>query len=531
MSKKPHIIIFNPDEMRWDTMGHMGNMAAITPNLDEFAKKDAVSFSHAYCQNPVCVPSRCSFFTGIYPHTRGHRTMTYLLRPGEDTLFSELRAAGYYVWMNSRNDLLAGQIPGWAESHADEIFYGIDKNPPGPENPDLRGERGNKYFYSHFEGRLGLDEDGKNYSEDDAVVDAAIERILNPPSDKPVCLFLGLTYPHAPYMVEEPYYSAIDRTKLPPRVKLEESRGKSRIIHKIHEYAAMDAFSEADWDELRAVYLGMCMKVDAQFGKLIGALEKAGIYDDCAIFFLSDHGDWAGDFGLPEKAQNTFEDCLTRVPLLIKPPKGVDFEPGISDAITELVDFYATTLDFAGLKSSHTHFGRSLRETLKNHDLAVREFACCEGGRLPEEIHCDEYHDSPGGAQESFVYWPKLMAQADNEAHAKGIMMRSKRYKFVSRINGEDELYDMEKDPQERINLINKPELAPVIAQMQKDMLRWMQETSDIVPFEHDDRFTREVMLAKVRKIVPPERMEALVALLDKGVPFYPAIGRVMAGE
>ena len=65
---RPNIIIFNPDEMRWDTMSHMGNPAAVTPFLDEFARREAVSFRNAFCQNPVCVPSRCSFFTGLYPH-------------------------------------------------------------------------------------------------------------------------------------------------------------------------------------------------------------------------------------------------------------------------------------------------------------------------------------------------------------------------------------------------------------------------------------------------------------------------------
>ena len=94
MSKCPHIIIFNPDEMRADTIAHLGNPAAITPCLDEFSHQDAVSFSRAYCQNPVCVPSRCSFFTGLYPHTKGHRTMNYLLHPGEPSLFTAEQRAG-----------------------------------------------------------------------------------------------------------------------------------------------------------------------------------------------------------------------------------------------------------------------------------------------------------------------------------------------------------------------------------------------------------------------------------------------------
>ncbi len=58
--KKPHIIIFNPDQWRGDVMGHLGNPAAVTPNLDRLVEEEAVSFEQSYCQNPVCTPSRCS---------------------------------------------------------------------------------------------------------------------------------------------------------------------------------------------------------------------------------------------------------------------------------------------------------------------------------------------------------------------------------------------------------------------------------------------------------------------------------------
>ena len=79
--KRPNIIIFNPDQWRGDVLGHVGNPAAYTPNLDRFVEEDAVSFKNAFCQNPVSTPSRCSFMTGWYPHTRGHRTMHYMLHP------------------------------------------------------------------------------------------------------------------------------------------------------------------------------------------------------------------------------------------------------------------------------------------------------------------------------------------------------------------------------------------------------------------------------------------------------------------
>ena len=511
MQNRPNIIIFNPDEMRWDTMGHMGNPAAVTPCLDALARTEAVSFSNAFCQNPVCVPSRCSLFTGLYPHVRGHRTMSHLLRPGETTLFRELKEAGYHVWMNDRNDLCAGQYPGWVESHADEIFYPNGSvRAPGPVDPGRRGEQGGSYFYSHFEGQLKLDGNGRNYTHDDQTVDAAIARAQQwKEGDKPLCMFLGLLYPHTPYHVEEPYFSAIDRAKLPGRIRMEDCRGKSSMLHAIGSYNQMGALTEEEWDEIRAVYLGMCMKIDAQFGRLCEGLKAAGIYDDSAIFFFSDHGDFAGDYGLVEKAQSSFEDCLTRVPLLVKPPKGYDLIPGVREGICELVDFYATAMEMAGVIPSHTHFGRSLVPMLADQKAEIRDFACCEGGRLPQEWHCDEYHQANGRtSQPRDVYWPKKMAQKDDHTHAKATMIRNKRFKYISRITGEDELYDLETDPHETKNRIEDPALEPEKVKLQVSMLKWLQQTSDVVPFDFDNRFTEESLWNKVKNMVPPEYEE-----------------------
>ena len=510
--KKPHIIIFNPDEMRADSLYHLGNPAAITPNLDAFAANEAVSFSNAYCQNPVCVPSRCSFFTGLYPHTKGHRTMSYLLHPGETSLFSELKNAGYYVWMNTRNDLFAGQIKGWCEENANEIFYPETIDSPGPVNPNQRGEKGGKWYYSHFRGKLALDENGRNYNKDDADVDAAIERLTHPIDDRPMCVFMGLFYPHPAYCVEEPYFSAIDRNKLPPRIKLEGSSGKSKMTHAMHDLANLEGnLSEADWDELRATYLGMVMKVDDQFGRLISALKKEGIYDDCAIFVLSDHGDFTGDYGCVEKPQNDFEDCLIRVPFLVKPPKGIEYTPGISDSFIELVDFYATVMDFADVEPDHTHFGKSIRPILQQHDLPHREYVYCEGGRIPGEICADEYHSyGPRGSSEESDYWPKMISQTDDIKHEKGIMMRGKRFKYVSRILEDDELYDLLNDPEEKCNVIDNPEFAETVSKMRNTMLKWLEYTGDTVPLKLDSRFSAEMLFSNFKRNVDPECYDEL---------------------
>lgn len=506
-AKKPHIIIFNPDEMRKDSLQHMGcNPAAITPNFDQFAHQDAVSFSNAYCQNPVCVPSRCSFFTGLYPHTTGHRTMTYLLRPGETSLFKELKDSGYHVWMNNRNDLCAGQYPDWLEEHMDEIFYpGESGSSPRGVIPDIRGEAGGKYYYSHYEGQLMLDENGKNLNADDETVEAAIERIQKwKEGDKPLCMFLGLVYPHPPYQVEDPYFSAIDRNQLPKRIRFEDCHGKSDMLKSYHAYQNLDGLTEEEWNELRATYAGMCMKVDHQFGQLVDALKKAGIYDDCAIFVISDHGDFVGDYGMAEKAQSCFEDCLTNVPFLVKPPKDIPVDAGVSDTMVELVDFYATAMDFAGVEPTHEHFGRSLRSVVSDRTKKVREYAFCEGGRLPGETQCDEYHNEMGQvAREEDVYWPKKKAQADDHAHAKATMIRSEKYKYISRITGEDEFYDLQKDPYEMTNQIENQEYESIILNLKNQMLKWMQCTSDIVPFDYDRRMTETMLWNLVRNIVP----------------------------
>lgn len=123
---RPNIVIINPDQMRADALAHLGNPASKTPYLDKLSAKEGVSFRNAFCQNPVCVPSRCSFFTGLYPHVNGHRTMYHELHSHETSLLKELKDAGYYVWMNARNDFLAGQEDGIFDKHATETFYGGD---------------------------------------------------------------------------------------------------------------------------------------------------------------------------------------------------------------------------------------------------------------------------------------------------------------------------------------------------------------------------------------------------------------------
>ncbi len=472
--KRPNIIIFNPDEMRWNAMGHMGDPAAHTPNLDRFAKEDAVSFTHAYCQNPVCVPSRVSFLTGRYPHNDGHRTMRYLMREGERSLFQDLMEAGYHVWMNDRNDFCARQIPGLLASHASEIHK--KKKRPWPQFHYASP-------YSHY---IGVqDEPWDNDAED---TQAAAQRILDAPKDKPLCAFLGLANPHPPYAVEKKYYEMISPEKVPERIRAEETSGKSRMMEEIRKGSEID-LTEEQWKDMRRTYLAQCAKVDDLFGRIVEALKTAGIYEDTAIFVLSDHGDFAGDYDLPEKAQNCLEDVLTRVPLLIKPPKGCTVDPGQTDSLAELVDFYATVLDYADVEPKQDHFGRSLKPVIEDRSHEVRQYACCEGGRLPSEIQCDEFHaDGPEGTPKQSPYYARLKVQTEAEAHEKATMITDGRHKYIERLFGDCEFYDLEEDPGERINRYEAMKDDPVVIRLQRALLHWYQETCDTVPRNYDNR-------------------------------------------
>ena len=496
MGKQPHIVIFNPDQWRSDVMGHLGNPGAVTPFLDDAVQKDMVSFNSAFCQNTVCTPSRCCFMTGWYTHIHGHRTMFHMLRPHEPVLLKTLRENGYFVWWGGKNDLIPGQ-DGW-QGYCDVHYQPppADKMPKDPHaTTDWRGDPDGDNYYSFYGGRVDKG-DNEHYPDGDwANVLGAIEFIKNRPTDKPLCIYLPLTYPHPPYRVEEPYYSAIDRAKLPPRIPAPDDWDAAKLptlLKGIWQKQHLQTWTEDRWTELRATYYGMCARLDDQFRMLMGALRETGIYDDTAVFLFSDHGDFTGDYGLVEKTQNTFEDCLSRVPFVIKPPAWAPVKPRVSEALVELTDFSATVEALAGIEPKHTHFGRSLLPVIAGETDEHRDAVFCEGGRLHGETQCMEL-ESGQSEDATGLYYPRLYWQAkEGPEHTKAVMCRTKDYKYVRRLYDSDELFDLRNDPGEQHNLIDDPAMSGVLAQLKERLLTFYLETGDVVPHDTDRRdFTR----------------------------------------
>jgi arylsulfatase A-like enzyme len=495
-ARRPHILIFNPDQWRGDVLGHAGNPAAMTPNLDAMVARDAVSFRWAFCQNPVCTPSRCSFMTGWYPHVRGHRTMFHMLRPDEPCLLRTLKDEGYFVWWGGKNDLVPAQS-GYAPfcdvkySPAESDFrrWGHTRKPGLHGWTDWRGKPGSDTYYSFFAGRLETAGDSIYCDGDWAMVLGALDFIRHAPRDRPLCVYLPLTYPHPPYGVEEPWFSAIRRDSLPPRALPTDWVSKPSLLRGLRERFGMTGWTEERWTELRAAYYGMCARVDHQFGLIVSALRECGFYDDTAIFVFADHGDFAGDYGLVEKTQNTFEDCLTRVPFVVKPPAGVPVKPRVCDAMVELVDFPATVEALTGIAPRHSHFGRSLLPAIAGETDEHRDAVFCEGGRLRGERHCMEL-ESQDNLNPSGLYWPRISFQTrEGPEHGKAVMCRTRDFKYVRRLYESDEFYDLRSDPGEEQNRIADPALAHERDRLRDRLLAFFVETGDTVPHDPDRRW------------------------------------------
>ncbi|MBF4694459.1 sulfatase-like hydrolase/transferase [Fusibacter ferrireducens] len=495
MNKKTNILWYVADQMRCDSMAHMGNMASITPNLDTLAE-EGVSFRNAYCQNPVCVPSRCSFLTGLYPHTTGHRTMHYLQREEEPNILKVMKENGYEVIWIGRNDVISG---GKSKSdYCDMYFDGFDQieksqaengNTTFPrfnislEMPEIMKEKNQKY--SFYLGKI-VEEDRAHSFDWNCITSALdyLERRRKEPDAKPFFIYCTLIFPHPPYCCEEPWFSSIDRSKLPPRrPDVETLTNKASILTSIREKQCLKDWTEAQYDEMRAVYLAMTSRFDHQFGLLADKLKEKKLYDETSIFVFSDHGDYTGDYGIAEKCQNSFEDPLSNIPLLIKPAKQFLVKPGISNTLVELLDLPATVADMTGIELGYKQFGRSLVSVLAGEKIH-KDAVFCEGGRLHEEIQAMEPEHGPDS-----IYWPRISSQHDEgPTHTKATMIRMGNMKYTMRLYEMDELYDLETDPMETCNVIDDNNYQEVLVQMKQRLLRYFLETSDYVPSKMDKR-------------------------------------------
>ena len=490
---RPNLVLFMTDQQRADSIGAFGNAHARTPHIDALAAR-GVRFTQAYGQHPACSQSRISMMTGWYPHVAGHRTLDHLLQPWEPNLLRTLRSAGYFVaWPGVRGDTFA---PGVTEASTD--FHGFTVSPSVealaaghaegfPDGHCLR----NSFLIGRLEGRDLL-------TPDEAAVRTAIE-LLDGGLPEPFVLLVTLLAPHPPFAVEEPWASLHDPADMPPPIP--PADGKPRFMPELRSRAGLDQLEPGDWAEIAAIYAGMVSRLDDQFGRVVAAIERAGVADRTTTVFHTDHGEYLGDFGLVEKWPSGLDDCLLRNPLVIAAPGGV--EGAASSALVEMLDLPVTLCELAGVDMGHAHFGRSLVPLLRDPTQAHRDAVFSEGGFRIDEAAQNEM-------PERFPYLLKGALQQERpDLVGRAIAVRTQEWTYVHRLYEADELYDRVADPHETTNLATRPSMADTCHALRDRLLDWLVSTSDVIPPVRDPRMEPELvaqLLGEARSDLPAPR-------------------------
>lgn len=467
VASRQNLILFFTDEMRADALACYGNPVTRTPNFDKLAA-EGTRFENCQVQYPVCGASRCSLLTGWPTSVHGHRSLYYFLRPDEPNMFRYLRNAGYDVFWFGKNDALA------AQTFQDSVTLWQDTPSADAGYANATGGVTTFPLTMLFPG--GGD---RRKTADYALLQMAIKVLERKQQDRPFCIFLPLSQPHPPYAAPADFNTMYKPADLPALVP--PGLPKKPAFHQaIRDYYGLGKVGDDTLRQVRATYYGQVSFSDWLMGELLEALERTGHAKDTALVMSSDHGDYAGDYGLVEKWPAGLETCLTHVPLIARVP-GIVGTPA-SREMVELYDVMSTFLELAGTRATHTNFARSLLPQIHGQPGDANRCAFTEGGYNIYEPQA--FEPRLGG-----MYAPKTSLQNDKpETIARCASVRDQRYTFISRPGGQSELYDRKSDPLERNNLIDDQKTTLVRQQLQQRLLDWYINTTGVPDTEKDQR-------------------------------------------
>ncbi len=437
---KPHNVLFVICDDLCCAIGAYGDATAITPNIDALTKR-GVLFERAYCQFPLCNPSRASFLTGRRPGTTRVNDNARHFRqadPDTVTLPQAFRNAGWQVERIGK--LFHYSVPNGigTSGHDDPPSWDKVFNPKGRDVAD------SAKIFSLQPGQFGgtvswLAADGTDAEQTDGIGAAhAVERLEAFAADKkqkPFFLAVGFYRPHTPYVAPKPWFEkhplggvtlplvpADHDSKVPPAAIASRKKEQVRLEGKL------------GCEALQA-YRASVSFVDAQVGIVVDALDRLGLADDTVIVFTSDHGYHLGEHGLWQK-QSLFENSA-RVPLVIVVPDSRS--KGTLTHTVELLDLAPTLCDLCGVPAPKGFEGRSLAPLFFGDDARAEAFP-----------------DRPA------------FTEVDRGG-VRGVSVRSGRWRYTLWNGGEAgrELYDHDSDPRELTNLADGPEHAETIRQLE----------------------------------------------------------------
>jgi arylsulfatase A-like enzyme len=498
-----NILFIMFDQLRWDYLSCAGHPHLKTPHIDALAA-DGVRFTRAYVQSPVCGASRMSFYTGRYVHSHGASWNNVPLKVGERTLGDHLRDAGMQCWLVGKTHMKADD--------AGMAWLGIDPEsrigarvgqggfdvwerddgmrPEGPEGfydpggavryNDWLREKGYRSANPwHDFANAGRDDDdpealasgwfmnnarkpaaiAEEDSETPYMTTRAIE-FMEQAGETPWCLHLSYMKPHWPYIAPAPYNDMYGPEHMLPVVRHIRERAEAHPVFKAFmEGRVGRAFSR---DEVREAvvpaYMGLIKQCDDQMGRLFAWLNETGRWNDTMIVLTSDHGDYLGDHWLGEK--DLFHEPSVKIPLIIRDPSpDADSTRGTNcGALVEAIDLAPTFLDLAGGEARpHILEGRSLMPWLRGETPEWRDWVVSE---YDYSMH------------------PLAARLVETPSQARLFMIADRRWKFMYAEGMRCQLFDMEADPDEFVDLWNSPDHAGVVAMMYDRLGQWARRLS-----------------------------------------------------
>ena len=427
----PNFLVVMVDQLNPAFLPIHGHPLVKAPNLEKLAARGMV-FDKAYCNSPLCSPSRTAFMTGSLPSRTGGYDNAAEFRADIPTFAHYLRGMGYQTVLSGKMHFCGpDQMHGFEERLTTDIYPADYGWTPDWDRP---AERPSWYHNMSSVIDAGLCVRTNQIDFDEEAVFASERAIYDharSKRDRPFLLVTSLTHPHDPFAITQNYWDLYDHGAIDmPRVR----KGDVALdphTQRIRHVCAMDVqpVTDAQIRNARHAYYGAISFCDAHLGRLIEVLDKTGIADDTVVLFLGDHGEMLGERGLWYK-MNFFEGGA-RVPLVMAGPTVM---AGRSDAAVSLVDILPTLVEMAGGEPSRTVAspidGRSLVPYLTG-----------QGG-----------HDDVLG---------EYLAEG---AVAPVVMIRRGRFKFVHAPGDPDQLYDMVADPDEMLNRAEDLQFADVRA-------------------------------------------------------------------
>ncbi|MDR3506791.1 MAG: choline-sulfatase [Caulobacteraceae bacterium] len=440
--RQPNILILMADQMAPRVLKAYGGKVARTPNIDRLAER-AVVFDNAYCNSPLCAPSRFTFMSGQLPSAIGGYDNAAELAAQVPTFAHYLRQAGYRTVLSGKMHFCGpDQLHGFEERLTTDIYPADFGWTPDWTRPDVRLDW---YHTMDSVTQAGPCVRSNQIDFDEEVVFTARRKLFDiarDGDDRPFCMVVSMTHPHDPFTIPEPWWSRHSDDEIDmPRVSAEEvpldpHAKRVRLVIGLEQQSVTE-------DQIRAArraYYGACGFVDDQIGSILSALDETGMSEDTVVILLGDHGEMLGERGLWYK-MNFFEGGC-RIPLMIAGPG--QFAPGrVSNAVS-LADILPTLVEIAGDGTAPVYADRLDGRSLIPHLTG-------QGG-----------HDEVIG---------EYLGEA---AVAPIVMLRRGSMKFVHCPVDPDQLYDLASDPDERVNLAADPAHADTVAACRAEIAqRW----------------------------------------------------------